>query len=70
MPTPPPLPQIAPTMDEAKALKMYRGPARELSPPEQFLLVMAGVPRLVNKVGWWRCWEAPCAGGWAGQELW
>lgn len=43
--------QIAPTMDEAKALKMYRGPFAELSPPEQFLLVMASVPRLVNKVG-------------------
>jgi hypothetical protein len=42
--------QIAPTMDEAKALKMYRGAFAELSPPEQFLLVMASVPRLVNKV--------------------
>ena len=41
--------QIAPTTDEAKALRMYRGPAAELSPPEQFLLVMAGVPRLVSK---------------------
>lgn len=38
-------------MDEAKALKMYRGSFAELSPPEQFLLVMASVPRLVNKVG-------------------
>ncbi len=37
-------------MDEAKALKMYRGPFAELSPPEQFLRVMADVPRLVNKV--------------------
>lgn len=42
--------QIAPSPDEAKALRMYRGPFAELSPPEQFLLVMAGVPRLVNKV--------------------
>ena len=41
--------QIAPTMDEAKALKMYRGPPSDLSPPEQFLLAMSGVPRLVNK---------------------
>jgi hypothetical protein len=29
---------------------MFRGPASELSPPEQFLLVMAAVPRLISKV--------------------
>lgn len=58
--------QIAPTMDEAKALKMYRGPPSELSPPERFLLVMASVPRLVSKarvrvaVG---CWGMAVGGG-------
>lgn len=50
--------QIAPTQDEAKALRLYRGPFAELSPPEQFLLVMSAVPRLVSKVRLWR-WKAP-----------
>jgi len=45
-------------MEEAKALKMYRGGFTELSPPEQFLLVMAGVPRLVHKVGGLAGWQA------------
>ena len=44
-----PLLQIAPTMEEAKALKMFKGAPSELPPPEQFLLAMASVPRLVNK---------------------
>ena len=43
--------QIAPTVEEVKALGMYRGPVEELSPPERFLLVMSRVPRLVDKVG-------------------
>ena len=44
-------PQIAPTEDEQRALQRYRGPAEELSPPEQFLLAMCAVPRLGRKVG-------------------
>lgn len=43
--------QIAPTMEEIKALKMYRGPVSELAAPEQFLLAISDVPRLVDKVG-------------------
>ena len=42
--------QIAPNPDEVKALRMYRGPAEDLSPPERFLLAMADVPRLVPKI--------------------
>ena len=33
-----------------KALREYEGPPSELSPPEQFLLVMASVPRLIDKI--------------------
>lgn len=43
--------QLAPTPDEIKALKLYRGPVAELSPPEQFLMVLSSVPRLPSKVG-------------------
>ncbi|GAB4823685.1 hypothetical protein N2152v2_010731 [Parachlorella kessleri] len=42
--------QIAPTEDEQRALQRYRGPRSELSPPEQFLLVMCEVPRLDKKI--------------------
>ena len=42
--------QIAPKEDEAKALQSYSGPLEELSPPEQFLLVMSSVPRLHEKI--------------------
>lgn len=57
--------QIAPTAEEAKALRMFRGPASELSPPEQFLLVMAAVPRLISKVR-----EEERSGGvfWGGED--
>ncbi|EFN52829.1 hypothetical protein CHLNCDRAFT_138268 [Chlorella variabilis] len=60
--------QIAPTTDEAKALRMYRGPAAELSPPEQFLLVMAGVPRLVQALIFRRQFEGLCSEATAGME--
>lgn len=53
-------------MDEAKALKMYRGPPCELSPPERFLLCMAGVPRLVGKVRRGGSTYTPGGGGAAG----
>ena len=42
--------QIAPKEDEVKALQSYAGRTDELSLPEQFLLVMSGVPRLHNKI--------------------
>lgn len=42
--------QIAPKEDEVKALQSYSGPVEELSPPEQFLLVMSSVPRLHEKI--------------------
>lgn len=42
--------QIAPKEDEVKALQAYEGPKSELSPPEQFLLSMSSVPRLVDKI--------------------
>lgn len=46
-----PLPvQMAPKEEEVKALQAYDGPASELSPPEQFLLIMASVPRLIDKI--------------------
>lgn len=43
--------QIAPTTDEIKLLRSYRGTSGELSPPEQFLSVMVDVPRLPSKIG-------------------
>jgi Formin Homology 2 Domain len=43
--------QIAPTAEEVKALKAYRGALSELSAPEQFLAALADVPRLSDKVG-------------------
>jgi hypothetical protein len=59
--------QIAPTMEEAKALKMFKGPPSELSPPEQFLLAMASVPHLVNKASGrqheWPAWFCAVAFG-------
>ncbi len=33
-----------------KALQKYSGPLKDLSPPEQFLLVMSSVPRLNDKI--------------------
>ena len=42
--------QISPKEDEVKALQKYAGPLEELSPPEQFLLVMSSVPRLTEKI--------------------
>ena len=42
--------QISPKEDEVKALQKYSGPLNELSPPEQFLLVMSSVPRLSDKI--------------------
>ncbi|KAL4439922.1 hypothetical protein ABPG75_002923 [Micractinium tetrahymenae] len=60
--------QIAPTLDEAKALKMYRGPFCELSPPEQFLRVMADVPRLVQALIFIRQFEGLCREAREGME--
>lgn len=42
--------QISPKEDEVKALQKYSGPFEELSPPEQFLLIMSSVPRLNEKI--------------------
>ena len=42
--------QISPKEDEVKALQKYSGPLNDLSPPEQFLLVMSSVPRLTDKI--------------------
>ena len=42
--------QISPKEDEVKALQKYSGPMEELSPPEQFLLIMSSVPRLNEKI--------------------
>lgn len=42
--------QIAPKEDEVKELQAYAGPSSELAPPEQFLLAMATVPRLTDKL--------------------
>ena len=44
------LAQIAPTQEEMKALSLYRGTPSDLSPPEQFILVMMGIPRLHAKI--------------------
>lgn len=43
--------QLAPSPDEAKALKLYRGTLADLSPPEQFLYIINQVPRLPAKIG-------------------
>jgi hypothetical protein len=43
--------QLAPSAEEAKALRPLRGGAAELAPPEAFLAEMAAVPRLAAKVG-------------------
>ena len=45
--------QVVPTEEESKALLAYPGPREELSPPEQFCLVMSHVPRVVHKVCAW-----------------
>ena len=42
--------QIAPTEDEAAALRKYDGPFDDLSRPEQHLSVLATVPRLRSKL--------------------
>ena len=42
--------QIAPKEDELKAFQAFRGTYDDLSPPEQFLYVMASVPRLNDKI--------------------
>ena len=42
--------QISPKEEEVKALQKYAGPVEELSPPEQFLLIMSSVPRLNEKI--------------------
>ena len=42
--------QISPKEDEVKALQKYAGPLKDLSPPEQFLLIMSSVPRLNEKI--------------------
>ena len=42
--------QIAPKEDELRAFQGYMGTFEELSPPEQFLYIMASVPRLNNKI--------------------
>ena len=42
--------QIAPKEDELRAFQGYSGTFEELSPPEQFLYIMASVPRLTNKI--------------------
>ena len=42
--------QIAPKEDELRAFQSYSGTFEELSPPEQFLYIMASVPRLTNKI--------------------
>lgn len=41
---------MAPKDDEIKALQAYEGNRSHLSVPEQFLLSMASVPRLVSKI--------------------
>ena len=33
-----------------KALQKYAGPLKDLSPPEQFLLIMSSIPRLNEKI--------------------
>ena len=42
--------QIAPTEEEAAALRKYEGPFDDLSRPEQHLSVLATVPRLRSKL--------------------
>ncbi len=42
--------QIAPKEDELRAFQAYQGTYDDLSPPEQFLYVMASVPRLSDKI--------------------
>ena len=42
--------QIAPKEDELRAFQAYQGTYEDLSPPEQFLYVMATVPRLNDKI--------------------
>jgi hypothetical protein len=42
--------QISPKEEEVKSLQKYAGPIEELSPPEQFLLIMSSVPRLNEKI--------------------
>ena len=42
--------QMTPKEDEVKALQAYTGPVNELTPPEQFLLTLSKVPRLLDKI--------------------
>ena len=42
--------QIAPKEDELRAFQAFQGTYDDLSPPEQFLYVMASVPRLNDKI--------------------
>ena len=42
--------QIAPKDDEQKVCEQYAGRVEDLSPPEQFLVTMSTVPRLLDKV--------------------
>ena len=42
--------QIAPKEDELASLLAYQGDRRALSQPEQFLVMMSEIPRLVDKL--------------------
>ena len=42
--------QIAPKEDELASLQAFQGDRRLVSPPEQFLLMMAEIPRIVDKL--------------------
>ena len=42
--------QIAPKEDELASLQAFQGDRRLLSPPEQFLVMMAEIPRLADKL--------------------
>ena len=44
------LPQIAPKEDELKSLQAYSGPLAALSPPERFLVMLARIPRVADKM--------------------
>ena len=42
--------QIAPKEDELKSLQGYSGTLGALSPPERFLVMLARIPRVVEKI--------------------
>ena len=42
--------QIAPKEDELKSLQTYTGPLAALSPPERFLVMLARIPRVSDKM--------------------